>query len=64
MLAVTQNDVSDITDTESVYHDGSGVNFSCYCCAVLVKLHDIAGIHEENVLFRDAKALCYFCVCF
>ena len=64
MLTVAQNDVSNVADAEPVYHDGSGVDFAGHCCAVLVKLHDIAGIHEENVLFRDAEALCYFCVCF
>ena len=64
MLAVTQNDVSDISDTESVDHDGSSVDFASYCCAVLIEFHDITGIHEEDVLFRDAEALCYFCVCF
>lgn len=64
MLAVTQDDISYITNAESVDHDGSGVDFASYCCAVLIEFHDITGIHEENVLFRDAEALRYFCVCF
>ena len=64
MLAVTQDDISYITNAESVDHDGSGVDFASYCCAVLIEFHDITGIHEEDVLFRDAEALCYFCVCF
>lgn len=54
MLAVTQDDISYITNAESVDHDGSGVDFSSYCCAVLIEFHDITGIHEEDVLFRDA----------
>ena len=42
----------------------STTSLASYCCAVLIEFHDITGIHEEDVLFRDAEALCYFCVCF
>ena len=36
MLAVTQHDIADVADAETVHHDGSGVYASCHCRCLIV----------------------------
>ena len=36
ILAVTQHDIADVADAETVHHDGSGVYASCHCRCLIV----------------------------
>ena len=64
VLAVTENDISDIADTESVNENAAGLYMIEHICAALTDLEHSSGLEHHNVLFRDAETLCYFCVCF
>ena len=62
MLTVTKNDISYISYTKSVYQDCSCVYSACYLCTLAVKLQNISGCKDKDILFGDSKFLNYiFC---
>ena len=63
MLTVTKNDISYISYTKSVYQDCSCVYSACYLCTLAVKLQNISGCKDKDILFGDSKFLNYIFLC-
>ena len=55
MLTVTKHDVSDITNTKSVYKDRSCLYGTCHLCAVFIHFQNIAGCQDKDIFFRDSQ---------
>ena len=51
VLAVAQNDVSYVADSQSVDQNVADLYFLAHCRAVLGEFEHIAGAKEENILF-------------
>ena len=63
MLTVTKNDISYISYTKSVYQDCSCVYSACYLCTLAVKLQNISGCKDKDILFGDSKFLNHIFLC-
>ena len=55
MPSVTQNNISDIADTESVNENAAGLYMIDHICAALTDLEHISCVEHHNVLLRDAE---------
>ena len=63
MLAVAQDDISDIADTQSVDQDIADLDLLADSCAVFRELEHIARTENENILFLVSKRAGDFGLC-
>ena len=59
MLTVTKNDIAYISYSKSVNQDRTCVYGSCYLCALVVKLQNISGCKNKDILFRNSQFFYY-----
>ena len=57
VLAVAENNVSDISNTESVNENAAGLYMIDHICAALTDLEHISCVEHHNILLRDSKIL-------
>ena len=64
MLAVSEHDISHISDSESVHKYCSCVYFVHNSRRLIVEFQHISGLDDKYILFRDAERFCHLGVCF
>ena len=63
VLTVTKDNVSDITDTKTVYKNCSCLNGSCYLSTVFIHFKNVAGFKDKDIFFRDTEILNHMFLC-
>ena len=55
MLSVAKNDISDITDSESVHEHCSCMDFIDNFCRIVIQLKHISGLNNKYVFLRYSQ---------
>ena len=64
MLSVSQYDISDITDTQTIYQNRSCMDFIHYFCFCITQLDHISALDDKDILFRNSQRLRDLRICF
>ena len=64
MLTVSENDIPNVSHSQSVYQDRSGLHMTGYSCTLVIKFQHISCLKNENIFFRNSKLLRNARVCF